>query len=407
MKRFFSTLAVLVALPALQIEAREHPLEPPDLDRYVRWGPVRVRPGFGITNLGYDDNVFFASGNQPRQGDYRVTVSPSLDGLVLFGDRAFLTFQEKLAYTFYRKFNEQNFQDQSFTTRTTFPLGRMGFFAELDLARGKYRPSSELDTRLDRRENRVGLGIILELGWRTFAEIERTRTDLEHSDPDIASVDNLLDRVEHGNELRLEYRLAGRTRLTLEAAINKITFDDPTAGRDSREKSLLPGVRFGEGGRLSGSMALGVTRIDLRDPQERDFSGLVGEAQLAYRLGRGTTLQLGGKREVDFAVFQQNNFFLDRSASTRVIHFFGRVLGFEVGGRRGKLTFPESGAVVERVDLITEYDLGIRVRLLENALGKRVEYTLKWQHYRRDSNPPFDNLDQSRSTIGLGVVVGF
>ena len=406
MRRLLPAITALLAISGWPAFA-EDPLEPPDLLRYLRWGPLRVRPTLGVSNLGFDDNVFFSNRDEEKQGDYRITLSPRLEGLLLFGDRAFLVFDEKLDYTLYQEFNDQNFLNQSFTTRITLPLERIGFFVDLGTFRRKDRPNSELDTRLDRQENQVGAGIIVKLGWRTFAEIGRTYSDSSQSDPDISSVGDLLDRVERGNRARVQYRLMGQTRLTLQAAVKKITFDNPDVQRDSRETSLLPGVKFGEGARLSGSVELGVARIDLRDPLKRDFSELVGGGNLAYRLGTDTTLRLEGRREVGYAVFQQNNFFLDRSVSTRVIHFLNRVLGFEVGGQRGKLTFPQAEATGERTDRITQYDLGVRVRLSENALGKRVEYTLRWRRYRRDSNGPFDFLDQNRSTIGMGAVVGF
>ena len=85
----------LLGLPTVGADA-ESKLEPPDLGRYLRWGPLRVRPGFQIKNLGYDDNILLD--NEERISDYTVTLAPKGDGLVLFGDRAFLTFQEEADY---------------------------------------------------------------------------------------------------------------------------------------------------------------------------------------------------------------------------------------------------------------------------------------------------------------------
>lgn len=406
MKRFIVVLTLLFGLGPVPSYAQKDPLEPPDLARFLKWGPLRVRPGIGVSNLGYDDNVFF---DPPEEalGDYRVTVSPRLEGLVLFGDRAFVTFQEKLDYTLYRKYSEVNFLNQEGTARVTVPFNRFGVFADLGLLDRQDRPTSEFDNRLERREARVGGGVIVRLGWRTFAEIGRERSNWSYDDPDNQNTALRLDRTDRRSRVLVAYRLTGNTRLTMEAETAAIDFDDPDSGRDARETSILPGIEIGEDGRLSGSLSLGQTRVDLDDPTKDDLSELVCEAELAYRLGSGTTLRLDGERRVGFAVFEDNNFFLDRSVTVRVIHYLNRHVGFEVAESRGRLTFPEAAAdATDRVDRITQREIGIRFRLFENLLGRRFEYALKWRRWRRDTEP-FDAFDQSRSTVGLAAVVGF
>ena len=57
----------LGCLPCLAQSA----LEPPDLSRYVRWGVLRARPGFTVSNFGYDDNIFVST--KDEVGDYLAT----------------------------------------------------------------------------------------------------------------------------------------------------------------------------------------------------------------------------------------------------------------------------------------------------------------------------------------------
>src|SRR6476661_7848528 len=93
-------------------EAQEiTPLEPPDMSRYLRWGPFRVRPGIQIPALGYDSNVFYRStGNEV--GDYYVAIAPTINGVVLFGHRAFLTFDERLEFYAYASQHDLNYFNQ-------------------------------------------------------------------------------------------------------------------------------------------------------------------------------------------------------------------------------------------------------------------------------------------------------
>jgi hypothetical protein len=385
----------------------QDPLEPPDLGQYLRWGPVRVRPTFAFSNLGYDDNIFYRTGTEPKQGDYTARLSPSVSGLTLFGHRAFLTFEEKLEYTMYAKFGSQSYLNQLGQARVTFPFQRMGVFVEGAFNQTKERPEDVQDVRADRREARLGAGVIFRIGWRSDVELGHVRTDWTHSDPDFGSIDSsftigqLLNRVDEGQRLRARYRVTGQTRLVLEASSKTSTFDDPSLNRDSRETRITPGIDFGQGGRLSGSLRAGWARLDSSSPLLSDFSGGVWDSRIAYRLSSGTTIQAGGRRQVAFALYFGNQFYLNSTYELRAIHFVNRAIGLEAGASRGRLTFPDS----TRRDRIGNYDVGVRLRLKENDMGRKIEYSLRYTWLRQDST--VDVLDQSRAVVGFGAVVGY
>ena len=81
--------------------------------------------------------------------------------------------------------------------------------------------------------------------------------------------------------------------------------------RNARETRIVPGVRLDLGGPLYGSLDLGWARLRHLSghPELPNFSGMVGEAKLLYRLGSGTTLSLDGERRVDFSIYRQNNYY--------------------------------------------------------------------------------------------------
>ncbi|MDX1389839.1 MAG: outer membrane beta-barrel protein, partial [Acidobacteriota bacterium] len=359
----------LLALPASA--ASDDPFEPPDLGRYVRWGVLRVRPGFAMPNFGVDDNVFFATGDEPKQSDFRITLGVRLEGLLLLGKRSFFEFDEKFDYTAYQTYSSANFHRQRFESRYTYPFERIGFYADFDNINSQDRLTSELDSRTDRRLRSLGGGVLLRLGWRTTGEIGLVHNDWEFTNPEDPTVGPLLDRVERGPEASFDYRLTGVTRLTLKAEAKDIVFDNPDVGRDSDEWTVLPGVRFGERGRLSGLIGVGVTKIDNKDPSKLDLEEPVGEARLVYKMGYASALDVIASREVGFAVYQNNNYYLHRDAGLTITHFFTRVFGVVGGGGGGRLTFPGSTDPM-RVDDVTRYRLGIRWRVARDPLGRRV-----------------------------------
>jgi len=430
-------LLVLLCILGAQAAAAsgDGPLEPPDLSQYVRWGPLRARPGVNITNLGYDDNVFFASGQEEPQGDYRITLGANLEGLMLFGDRAFLEFDAGLNHTIYQTYGgtttingpdgpevipSQNYTNGLLTSRITFPFrGGWGVFADLDLVQAENRPTSEFDTRVRQRTNLFGFGFILELGWRTYVEFKRAAADLSYDDGRTDLTAARLDRVEQSNELRVGYRITGLTSLTLDLTNTDYTFD-VASDRDSTERSILPGFAFGERSRLGGWVKIGYSNFDMKDPAQQDYNGPVGEARLYYRMGSGTTFRLEGGRIVSFAVFGDNTFYLDRFGHLRATHYVNPVIGFFVGGGMGTLSFPGSDPLdagtggqcpgdgtpcVRRVDDNSEYEIGVLFRAARSQNGKTVEYGFSWRETRRDST--INRLDQSRGTWGFTANAGF
>jgi hypothetical protein len=410
MKRGFAGIGMALALALLAAPARgEGPLEPPDLSRYLRWGPVRARPGFVLTHLGYDGNIYY-NPNVQETGDYTVTLSPRLDGVVLFQRGAFLTFAEQLDWTLYKSYGKLNYLDQRSSARLTLPLEKLGFYVEGALNDFKERPADALDVRTDAREWRLGAGILFEAGWRTDAEIGFATSSFGYSDPDYKNlsapdcptVGCLLDRTERGTRARVRYLVFGRTRLTLEITDKNIAFSNEANGRDASQVRVLPGVEFGLGGRLAGALRLGRASLDSRNPDYPDFSGAVGDARLSYRFGAGTTVAAGGSRDVGFSIYMPTGYYVNTSYDARVIQYFNRLFGAEAGASRGRISFP---APATRDDRVVQYDGGIRLRLSESALGRKVEYSLKITRWFLTSSEP--GIDQSRTVVGFGAVIGY
>ena len=400
-------VAVLVCAPT----AAQTALEPPDPARYLRWGPLRVRPAFELREFGYDDNIFVTETNPVS--DWRATLAPRLDGLVLFGDRAFLTFEERLEYTAYLENDDQNFFANFTRARTTLPFGgRLGMYVEGRLVNGKERPLDQQDVRADRDEHGLGLGLVLNAGWRTEIELGRATNTYRYDDPDailvpgVPTIGDTLDRTDRNHKVDFRYRVQGRTRLTLTARSDSIDFESPVSqGRNSDAWGVLPGIDFGQGGALSGSARVGWSAIDADDPDEVDFDDWIARAELAYQpLGR-LTLRLDGVREPGFTVSGPGIFYLNTQTRLRATYYFQRFLGLETGGSLGELRFPGATGTESREDDISSVEAGLRFRLAETTLGRRVEYVLGARRYESQSNVPTQSY--STTVIGLTAVVGY
>ena len=406
MRRLTAGVLTLLLLPSL-ILAADSRLEPPPLDRYLRWGPIRVRPGIGVQNFGYDDNIL--SNPNQRIGDLTVTLVPRIEGLVLFGDRAFLTFEEQLQYTVYKDNSDQNYQADRGKLRATVPLRRIGLFLDSSWGKVRDRPIDQEDIRPIDRRSGIGGGVIIPFGWRTELEISHQTRKHRYSDPDAldpALLPRQLDRTEKGLELRVGYQLTGRTLLTLDASETSTTFDavDPLS-TDARTLSFLPGVELDTTGALGGSFRLGWAKVRSERGAASGFSRIVGDADLLFRFAHSTRLRFNLKRELGYSISSGNDFFLQTEIGVRGTHFLTRYLGVDLGITQGVLDFPESDDLIPRRDDLDSYIVGMRFRLPAAIAEGRADYVLKVERYRRDSN--LDTLDNSQTRIGLDLEFGF
>jgi hypothetical protein len=386
------------------------PLEPPDTSRYLRWGPFRVRPGFNIPALGYDSNVFYRPDDDPdlpQVGDYFVALAPRIEGLVLFGHSAFLTFDERIEYYAYAGNQDLNYFNQFGKARATVPFRRFGFYGDVGLYRTRDRPLEAQDARPIRRDVPVGAGVILKLGWRTDAELGLVRDRLTATDENDATIGPNSDRVETGTRLRARYLLVGRTRLLLDSSRRTIRFDNAeTAGRrDGDERRALLGVDFGLGGTISGTLRAGYSNFDLVDPAATGFSGLVADAAMAYNFGGGgSRIILTAARDTKYSLYDETNLYILTSGELTVIKYFNRFIGAELGTSRSVLEF--LGDPQDRIDHYQTVSAGVRFRFSETDLGRKVEYSFRYVHSQTDSSPGTAR-DQSRGTIGFGVSYGY
>lgn len=187
-KRLLS-LFLLLASPALFAQAIS-PLDPPDTARYLKWGPLWARPGFAITDLGYDSNVYAVTDDSPipKVGDYFVAVSPRLKGLVLFGHRAFLTFDAGLPVYAYAKESDLDYFNVFSNARLTVPFRRFGVYGDIGFDRTRDRPYDARSIRPLRKNYPLGAGVIVKFGWRSDAEFGYAQSRFTADNPDRKSV---------------------------------------------------------------------------------------------------------------------------------------------------------------------------------------------------------------------------
>ena len=407
---------LLLASPAVFAQSLS-PLDPPDTAQYLRWGPLWARPGFAISDLGYDSNVFAVTADSPVSavGDYFVAVTPRLKGLVLFGHRAFLTFDTSAQVFAYAQQSDLNYFNAFVNTRLTVPFRRFGLYGDVGFYRTRDRPYDAQSLRPLRKTYPLGAGLIVKFGWRSDAEFGYAQSRFTADDPNdpcvagdpsSCSINALNDRREEGVRLKARYLAFGRTRVLVEASRRTISFSYPTtaAQRDGDERRQFVGLDFGLGGRVSGTFRIGHANFELTDLNATGFDGAVADLALAYNFSdSGSRLTLIGSRDVRYTVFNLTPLYVFTGGDLAIFKYFNRFLGLQVGGGRATLEF--LGDPTERVDTNTTATLGMLFRVSENSLGRSVEYSLRYTRWIVNSTE--NRLDQNRGTIGFGASFGY
>ena len=383
-------------------------IEPPPTSAYLQWGPLWARPAVNLINVGFNSNVFNSADGG---GDFTATIAPQLNGMLLFGDTAYMTIFGAVRYTAYETFTELNYWDVLSRARVTFPLGRFGLFAGLRYDRVRRSPIDLDAIRPVEQLGRIDLGAIVKLGPRSSIKYTLRHSEFKNFDDDLGNVpvdiSQIQDRLERSHIFEFESNVFARTIFRFRGESTRIRFDTPSISgipelsRDSRATTFLPGVTLRDYGSLVGTVQIGWAQLDYEGSAIQDFDGLVGEANIVYNPFDRTSLRWEAWRRVGYSVTALNNFFIDDTTRLGLLHFFSRLVGIDARIGFGNLEIPAT----ERKDEITSLDIGLRLRSSSNSMGRRVEYSLNYRRsHRVSSNPVFN---RNYDSLGLNAHFGY
>jgi hypothetical protein len=393
-----------IAASAGPSRAEDLPLDemPEPLPGGVHFGSLSLLPFFRIEELGYDDNVFLSEEGGERS-DFTARLAGGVRGQALFGDRGVITFEERPEVTVFLSTSSQNSANNFLEARGDLFVRDMDLYLGGDWSTTRQRPNSEIDERTRVRSRRVFGGIGWGMSRRLSASTSLSRVHHRYTDEDVFATDSdirdecppdralgpgdstlnapigvLLDRKETRGDLRVSYRVFGRTKAFVEFSRGKIDFDD-CPGRDSRRYAVLPGFVFGRSASLSGTLKAGPARFDARRSDRRDYRGILGKADLSLRPSERWKLGLRWQRDVPFSIYGNNLFSIEKRGELTVSRALGGRLALEVGGERRNVRWPEGDN--PRKDRIQSYFVGTRVRL-----ASRADVSFRVGYRRRTSN---------------------
>lgn len=389
--------------------ASDGPPIDPDLstEKMVRAGPFHIRPFVLFKDIGYDDNVRFEA--QAREGDATATAGGGLDALVLAGDRGGLRLFQEFDYVAFQSQTTLNHWNGTARARGILLLKRLQLSLEDHFRSERERPSAEIDQRLRRETNAVtaalksiGLG---RLGLEGYARGERI--DYATENAALQQAVDRLNRDEATLSVTSQVRLLPKTTFLLEGRVSRILFEDRSMGRDARKRAILPGVRLQPSAFVQGELRAGPLVLEARDRPGSDYRGMVGEGNLATRLGRAARLKGSFARDVQFSTLTDNLFYVGTSWSGAFEQFFSRRLSGEISYGRSLNHYPKdvtrSGPNPFqgiRDDRFSDYRATVRYR-------PNPRMTMEASAWRLDRDSTDDFYDRVRNFFTIGSTYSF
>lgn len=260
--------------------------------------------------------------------------------------------------------------------------------------------SGEIDRLVTRRQDGVGLNGEIKYSSKTSLAFQTgyrgTTFPRNRYQPLDVAIDQL-NRTEQNYRLSFIHKTFALASLNLAAERANYTFEK-TSTKDSHRTFFGAGVTYSDG-RNGFHVEAGPGKLEFKDPSQKNYSGILGNADYTRRGGLWT-FNLTANRDLEFSLAPLNNYYvLDR----------GTLLLEYAVTRKLKLRFSDS-AGVDRYDVPAFTASGRLVRRRDNinfvAVGwlytlHRVTGGFDVGYYKRTSNAEIGTQDGIRGILHL------
>ena len=392
----------LALLVATTLSAADMPPDP-DLatEGMKRLGPFYTRPFVALRDAGYDDNVRLEA--EDRQGDTTATFGGGIEALLLTGDRGGLRLFNELDYVAFARNADLAHWNGRARARGVLLLRKTAVSLEEDFFSVRERPNNEVDQRL-RRENNAITATLRTLNkgrLKMKSSLRQESIGYSSGEPSGEEAARRLDRNERSLTISGDLAILPKTTFTTEGAIRRIEFVRVDEGRDSREVSVLLGLRFDPSASIQGSFSIGRADLTLPDQPENSFRGAVGEGQLSMRLGHFARVKTTFQRGAEFSSLANNPYYVNSGWTAAYEQLLSRRVSAELLYGRGKNHYPEPVTLTRpparpgiRDDRLTTYEVGVRFRAAD-----QLSIAAQAHRFIRDSTDDF--YDRQRNVYAI------
>ena len=377
-------------------------------------GPFRLYPIFSITNIGYDDNVYYRREQDDPISDYTATFSPELQVNVLFRNYLIISFTENPAYLFY--FNQTRERSWNNSLSSQFKLlllGRFVLTGSYGYSNRKMRTTSEFSARVRTINNGYEMGLYYETPRQTALGLSISSGRMTYGNDSLpdknVSYYSTLSRRTTSGEFEFYYRIFSESSLFINLGYSEYNFIDLNyRWRDTHSYHFNIGLRFPLMGRMQGLLSIGYRKMIPEEEDRKSFSGFTGIGEIEYKFKR-FRFRLSYGRNSQFSYWTDTVYFTEQNIGGGLSFYLTRVLRLSYDISYGENQYPESVDItlpngstfgLGRKDVHATHTLGFAVRVFGST---GIGFDIDW--WDRSSNYYFEERD--RYFIGVSIVQDF
>jgi hypothetical protein len=381
----------------------------------ARWrlGALRVNAAFSLANAGYDSDIYYGFLSEPTP-DLTASASLPVQVILPLSKKAVIDVTDAPRYAFYLDAAGERSWNNVLEGRLHFALNRIYIQASGGMSDVRRRLSPELELNVRQKANRLGGLVLWQASRITSVALLYSGAQYAYGDVfvDGRSLADRLNRNEETVDLIGYVQPSPRIRLSLDGQYG--TYEFRRSGPDFRDAAsyaffvtaeFIPDIAVGDleiSRKLSGTAAVGLMMIDMKDPGRKDGSGLVGEVSITARLSRRMSGQIMFQRGFQFSIYSGSSYYLSTSIGAGITRHLSRKANISYSFTYGSTSYPgaepEAGTVRYYRYLTHTLRLGLR-------LARHVDMSFFGSFGQRDRGGPAPL--RSRYFGGLSLTYGF
>jgi hypothetical protein len=370
-----------------------------DVIRKTRFmlGPFRFHPVLKFAYFSWVSNIFGYTNTLENLSDFVISPSPELTASLVFRRSLILSFTENPEYHYYLTQSKYRGFNNSYRAEAKVLL-----FNRIMVTGGYTNQTQrllgylELDRIVQTSADGFRAQAYYETPRGTSVALEGRRDRLSYQDVLVSpgqgtSISSRLNHEETIGSAEFGYRLFSGTQFFLRGTYANYDFLNADSGwRTSHSAEIVAGIRLPGTRRTRGSLTLGYKKFMPVEGGTRGFSGIVGNANLEFRMENFGIFELGFNRDNYFSLLEDFLFYVENSVRGRLTFRTTRFLFLRLGGQYSLMSYAEQsvpGRIPELGSLGNEKD---HFALLSAGFIVRISYTfgigMTYQFWLRKSH---------------------
>lgn len=357
-------------------------------------GALELHP-YLLTKETYSDNVYSTS--TAAKHDYFTTITPGLRLQLPFREHVLGAEYNKMLIK-YARYEQENTIDHNANAFAAFKFGSQVGLKVFDIYAKGHEPRGSSSSGFIEvyHTNAATASATYQLADVSKIQLDYTKTrwGFESS--------QFRDRHEGVVSAYIYYRFLPKTSAFVEYDHKKVDFEQEATNLDNKTDSGLFGLLWEITEKSKGTVKAGYLRKNFEVASNKDFKTWTASADLNHEFSDYTSIKLIGQRIVNESTLQGVRYTTTTGLYGEFIHKLTYKISAVLRGSYGVDKFSDSVAPETKLrkDLTTSGGIGLKY-----AMRDWLEFTLDYNHKKRDSNIDTNDYHENSYTFAVNIAL--